>query len=166
MRLLPALARALLVSNTTLPAVSSAAAAAAAVVVHHTSVLWRCGVSAIVLSEGLVGGALTTVTFAYMMALVRPGSATTASSAGTLYTLLATVEVCGKMLPSMVSGVLADRGGYGAVFWMGMPVTLASTLVVARVVRCHVGDGRFDAAVRCDAARTVALSPSEEAKTK
>lgn len=61
-------------------------------------------------AEHFFAGALTTAMFAYMMSRVdrRIGASH--------YTLLATVEVLGKSPGGWVSGVIADRWGYPAVF--------------------------------------------------
>jgi MFS transporter, PAT family, beta-lactamase induction signal transducer AmpG len=67
-------------------------------------------VLAITCAENFFGGALTTALFAYMMSRVdrRIGA--------THYTLLAAVEVWGKLPAAWVSGWLADRTSYGVVF--------------------------------------------------
>jgi MFS family permease len=60
--------------------------------------------------ENLVGGALTVVMFAFMMDSVnrRIGASH--------FTMLATIEVWGKSIPSLLSGLLADRLGYAFTF--------------------------------------------------
>lgn len=60
--------------------------------------------------EHFCGGGLTTALFAYMMSQVNK------AVGGTHYTLLACVEVLGKMPPSVLSGVLAQRLGYSGLF--------------------------------------------------
>lgn len=65
-------------------------------------------------SEAVTGGALTVAMFALMMARVD-------RSIGAMhYTLLACVEVHGKGLCGMASGVLAQQLGYGALFGWGV----------------------------------------------
>lgn len=75
-------------------------------------------VIAVAAMENLFGGALTTAVFAYMMSRVdrRIGA--------THFTLLATVEVAGKILASSVAGVVAQALGYPPLF------ALATTLAV------------------------------------
>ncbi len=73
-----------------------------------------------VIVEHLASGVLTTAMFAFMMSCVdrRIGASH--------YTLLASVEVIGKMTGAF-SGVLADRIGYGGLFVGGTVVSLALT---------------------------------------
>lgn len=68
--------------------------------------------------ENLFGGALTTAVFAYMMSRVdrRIGA--------THFTLLATVEVAGKIVASSLAGIFAQTLGYPPLF------ALATTLAV------------------------------------
>ncbi|NVB36469.1 MFS transporter [Pseudenhygromyxa sp. WMMC2535] len=68
-------------------------------------------------SEELAGGALTTAMFAFMMARVdrRIGA--------THYTLLAGVEVLGKLPMGLLSGVVADRFGFGGAFLGGLGIS-------------------------------------------
>lgn len=79
----------------------------------------------ITIAEHLFGGALTTTMFALMMASVdrRIGA--------THYTLLASVEVLGKSLPGLLSGVLADALGVAPTFALAV-VLSAAFLVVCR----------------------------------
>jgi MFS family permease len=67
-------------------------------------------VVAVTCIEHLFGGALTTALFAYMMSRVdrRIGA--------THYTLLASVEVWGKLLAAWASGVIAQVTSYPFVF--------------------------------------------------
>ena len=64
----------------------------------------------VTLAEHFFGGMITPVMFAFMMDLCdrRVGA--------THYTALAAVEVVGKMSMSTLSGLLADRIGYGGLF--------------------------------------------------
>jgi len=73
-----------------------------------------------VVVEHLASGVLTTAMFAFMMSCVdrRIGASH--------YTLLASVEVIGKMTGAF-SGVLADRVGYGGLFVGGTLVSLVLT---------------------------------------
>ncbi len=75
-------------------------------------------------AEHFFAGALTTAMFAYMMSRVdrRIGA--------THYTLLATVEVLGKMPGGFASGLIADRFGYPAVFALGAVLSVAYLAVL------------------------------------
>lgn len=64
-------------------------------------------------AEHLCGGALTTAMFAFMMSRVNK------TIGGTHYTLLACVEVIGKLPPSLLSGVLAKQLGFPVLFGLG-----------------------------------------------
>ena len=70
-------------------------------------------------AEHFVGGLLTTLMFALMMARVdkRIGA--------THYTLLASIEVLGKSPATWASGLLAERLGYGGLFLLGAALSLA-----------------------------------------
>jgi MFS transporter, PAT family, beta-lactamase induction signal transducer AmpG len=74
-------------------------------------------------TEHFFAGALTTCMFALMMSRVdrRIG--------GTHYTVLASIEVGGKAVTAVSSGVLAEKFGYPAVFLGATLVTLAFPLV-------------------------------------
>ena len=65
---------------------------------------------AVTCAEHLFGGALTTALFAYMMARVdrRIGA--------THYTLLASVEVWGKIPAGWISGAITQSTSYGFIF--------------------------------------------------
>ncbi len=67
-------------------------------------------VATVIAVENLFGGALTPALFAYMMSRVdrRIGA--------THFTLLATVEVSGKLAAGTMSGFLAERLGYTSLF--------------------------------------------------
>ena len=69
--------------------------------------------------EQLFGGALTTALFAFMMSRVdrRIGA--------THYTLLATVEVTGKLIARQISGILAETMGYTALFGLSTFLAVA-----------------------------------------
>ncbi|MEM7050860.1 MAG: MFS transporter [Acidobacteriota bacterium] len=75
--------------------------------------------------EQFFGGALTTAMFAYMMSRVdkRIGA--------THYTLLASLEVVGKMVASSTSGLLADATSYAFLFAVA---TLLSVLFLGLVL--------------------------------
>ncbi len=90
----------------------------------------EAAIIAITCAEHLFGGALTTALFAYMMSRVdrRIGA--------THYTLLASVEVWGKLLAAWASGVLAQATSYPFVFgaatvlsvlFLGLLIPLAGT---------------------------------------
>lgn len=75
--------------------------------------------AAVVTAENLFGGALTTALFAYMMSRVdrRIGA--------THYTLLATVEVLGKLPASWVSGFITDATSYPTLFGLATVLAVA-----------------------------------------
>lgn len=81
-------------------------------------------VLAVTIAEHFFGGALTTVVFAFMMARVDP------RIGGSHFTLLATVEVIGKLAIAPASGHLAERMGYPGLFALGSGLSLAVLLVV------------------------------------
>lgn len=72
----------------------------------------------VIAAEQLFGGALTTALFATMMARVdrRIGA--------THYTLLATVEVAGKLLAAQLSGFVAQGIGYAGTFALATALAL------------------------------------------
>jgi PAT family beta-lactamase induction signal transducer AmpG len=78
--------------------------------------------------EELTGGGLTTAMFAFMMGRVdrRIGA--------THYTLLAGVEVFGKMPGGLLSGVIADAIGFAWTFAIGFGISLVC-LPLLRLVR-------------------------------
>jgi hypothetical protein len=106
---------------------------------------WAWAVGLAVVLEGLCGGALTTATFAFMMQLSGPGECSPTDAApapsATLYTVLATVEVGGKVIPASLSGVLADAWGYPAVYWLALAVTVATSGLVYPVSAHHPWTG-------------------------
>ncbi|MEM6454102.1 MAG: MFS transporter [Acidobacteriota bacterium] len=69
--------------------------------------------------EQFFGGALTVALFAYMMSRVDR------RIAATHYTLLATVEVQGKLIPSAFSGLVADALGYPLHFVISTALAVA-----------------------------------------
>jgi MFS family permease len=73
----------------------------------------------LVVLEHFFAGMLTPCMFAFMMSRVdkRIGA--------THYTLLASVEVLGKVPSAMLSGVLADAAGYSVVFGVAVAVSIA-----------------------------------------
>jgi predicted MFS family arabinose efflux permease len=77
-----------------------------------------------IVAENFFGGALTTVMFAFMMARVdrRIGA--------THYTVLAGVEVLGKMPSAYASGLLADAFGYAPTFALGVILSGAYLLLL------------------------------------
>lgn len=76
-------------------------------------------VLAVTCAEHLCGGALTTALFAYMMSRVdkRLGA--------THYTLLATVEVWGKLPSAWVSGAIAQHSSYAWLFGLSTVLSFA-----------------------------------------
>jgi PAT family beta-lactamase induction signal transducer AmpG len=76
-------------------------------------------VIAVTCLEHLWGGALTTALFAYMMSRVdrRLGA--------THYTLLASIEVWGKLPAAWVSGLITDRSSYATLFGIATVLSLA-----------------------------------------
>ncbi len=89
--------------------------------------------------EHLFGGALTTAMFAWMMARVDP------KVAGSHYTLLASLEVLGKMPAGWASGWLTAHSSYFAVFSSGMALSLAYAVALPWLQR-RAGPGRGAAA--------------------
>ncbi len=86
-------------------------------------------VVSISLAEHLVGGALTTVMFATMMGLVdrRIGA--------THFTLFACVEVWGKSLSALVSGVVAEAFSYAGAFGLGIILGALFLVLVTQMPR-------------------------------
>jgi len=84
----------------------------------------KVAIIAVTIGEHFCGGALTTAMFAYMMSRVNK------AIGGTHYTLLACVEVLGKMPPSIMSGVLADRLGYRGLFGLGTMLSFGFLLLL------------------------------------
>lgn len=76
-------------------------------------------VVAVIAAEQCFGGMLTTALFAFLMFQVdrRIGASH--------YTLLATIEVAGKLLAAALSGVLAERLGYVALFGLATALSFA-----------------------------------------
>lgn len=74
--------------------------------------------------ENMSGGALTTVTFAFMMAVVD------SSIAASHYTVLAAVEVFGKLFFGQIAGPLADSGGYAMAFAAAVALSMAHLLFI------------------------------------
>lgn len=78
--------------------------------------------------EHILGGAITTVMFALMM------RHTQREIGGTHYTLLASLEVWGKLPFGLLSGAIAQRFGYSVVFGAGtlLCVLFAGGVAIAR----------------------------------
>ena len=85
--------------------------------------------------EHLFGGALTTAMFAYMMSRVdrRIGA--------THYTLLAAVEVWGKLPAAWLSGFIAARASYSTLFAVATLFSVAFLGLLAPLARSHVRSG-------------------------
>lgn len=77
--------------------------------------------------EQAFGGALTTALFAFMMSRVdrRIGA--------THYTLLATVEVMGKMVSSWISGFVAEATSYPVVFGLATALAFGFLVLLAPI---------------------------------
>lgn len=84
-------------------------------------------VIAVTCVEHALGGAITTVLFALMM------RATDKAIAGTHYTLLASLEVWGKVPLGALSGYVAAATGYGGVFGYATFLCVAFAVLVAAV---------------------------------
>jgi MFS transporter, PAT family, beta-lactamase induction signal transducer AmpG len=95
--------------------------------------------------EHVLGGAITTVMFALMMRHTRR------EIGGTHYTLLASLEVWGKLPLAPVSGALAQRHGYALVFGLGTTLCFAFALLVVWLGR-RLRESDALAAVRAGAA--------------
>ena len=84
-------------------------------------------VIAVTCVEHLLGGALTTLLFALMM------SHTDREIGATHYTLLASLEVWGKLPLAGLSGIVAQHLGYGALFASATLLSVLFSLLVRRV---------------------------------
>jgi MFS family permease len=80
----------------------------------------------VTLAEHFFGGLITPVMFAFMMDLCDR------KVGATHYTALAAVEVVGKMGVSSLSGLVADRIGYGGLFLVGAGISLLWPLAVCK----------------------------------
>ena len=101
----------------------------------YLTVLERPGPLAVILAtigEHFCGGALTTVMFAFMMSRVNK------AIGGTHYTLLACVEVVGKLPPSLLSGVLARQLGYSRLFALGTALSFLFLLLLIPLRRSEM----------------------------
>lgn len=83
----------------------------------------------VITAEQLFGGAVTTAVFAFMMSRVdrRIGA--------THFTLLATVEVTGKLIASWVSGFIADQTSYSTLFGLATGFAVAFLLLLVPLYR-------------------------------
>jgi len=79
--------------------------------------------------ENVSGGALTTATFAFMMASVD--KAVGASH----YTFLAAVEVLGKLVFGQLAGPLADSAGYAVAFGAAAGLSMAHLVLIPQINR-------------------------------
>ena len=88
-------------------------------------------------AEHLCGGALTTAVFALMMSRVDP------KVGASHFTVLAAVEVLGKTPAGWLSGVIAQRYGYAALFALATVLSIAflALLWPDRARRYAGGDG-------------------------
>ncbi len=103
------------------------------------------GVIIVTCAEHFFGGALTTAMFAYMMSRVdrRIGA--------THYTMLASVEVWGKLPAAWVAGMLADATSYPLVFGTG---TILSLLFLLLLIPLSHAEGPPFGALRDDGVAT------------
>lgn len=85
----------------------------------------------VTLIEHFCGGALTTAMFAYMMSRVNK------AVGGTHFTLLACVELAGKFPPSVFSGVIAQRIGYGQLFGLATILSFVFLLLLIPLRRAE-----------------------------
>jgi MFS transporter, PAT family, beta-lactamase induction signal transducer AmpG len=95
----------------------------------------RDRVLAVTSLEHFFGGALTTALFAYMMSRVdrRIGA--------THYTLLASVEVWGKLPASAVSGFITGATSYAFVFGLATVLSLAYLLLLVPLRAAERAEG-------------------------
>lgn len=86
---------------------------------------------AVVIVESLAGGAVTTAMFAFMMDLVdkRIGASH--------YTALAAIEVLGKSLPSLFSGLFVEMFGYDKVFLANVFFSVVFVLLALNLTEHH-----------------------------
>lgn len=93
-------------------------------------------VVAVTCAEHFFGGALTTALFAYMMSRVdrRIGA--------THYTLLAALEVWGKLPSAGISGLVAQHTSYAFVFGLATVLSLAYLALLAPLARAARADSR------------------------
>lgn len=89
----------------------------------------------VMLTEHACGGLLTTALFAFMMSRVDP------RIGATHYTLLASVEVMGKMPAAFFSGVVAEALGYRGTFALGTGICLAFFTLLLLVRRRFTAGG-------------------------
>jgi MFS family permease len=87
--------------------------------------------------EHLLGGALTTLLFALMM------RHTDREIGATHYTLLASLEVWGKLPLGGLSGVIAERFGYAPLFATATLLCVLFSLLVQRLQRRLEADGEI-----------------------
>ncbi len=95
-------------------------------------------VVSVVAAESLFGGALTVAMFAYMMSRVdrRIGA--------THYTLLATVEVMGKLTARWASGFIAEGTSYPALFALATGLAVAFLVLLVPIFRATSASGPPD----------------------
>lgn len=86
-------------------------------------------VIAITSAESFFGGALTTAMFAFMMSRVDP------RIGASHFTLLASVEVFGKLPLAPLAGALADARGYGFVFAIAAGLCVVWPFLLAPILR-------------------------------
>lgn len=97
--------------------------------ISHTPDASAASVIAVTCVEHLFGGAITTILFALMM------RHTVRAIGATHYTLLASLEVLGKLPLTAVSGIVAARFGYEALFAMGTGLCLGFSALARALER-------------------------------
>ena len=85
----------------------------------------RTALQALICYESFCGGLLTTIIFTYMMSSVDR------SIGATHYTMLSTVELMGKSIPSVSSGLIAEAFGYKALFAFGAACSIVFVALAA-----------------------------------
>lgn len=86
------------------------------------------GVILVTVFEHVAAGMVTTSLFAFMMSLVQK------RAGATEYTMLASIQVFGKMPPTAASGMIADHYGYSTLFLLGL---VLGSLVLYPWWRCR-----------------------------
>lgn len=79
--------------------------------------------------EAFTGGLLTTVMFCFMMSQVGDKGI-----GASHYTMLASLEVAGKSVPALVSGVIAEKYGLPSLFLVGATLSALYTAAVLAAV--------------------------------
>merc|ERR1712023_388290 len=88
----------------------------------------QAALQALIVYESFCGGLLTTIIFTYMMASVDK------SIGATHYSMLSTVELAGKSIPSIAFGLLAEAVGYQHVFALGAGCSVMFVLLCCWII--------------------------------